>query len=175
MNTKLIIRRCSTTSRMRSNRRTPPRLACGCSGDRNHVFRRHVLRLSCVPPCALQRFAAASQQLSIKMEPSHRVLIVVRSRCFGRESGGGGQAQTAGRLPRCHRPAGLTFLVVKGFEYNEKFERHHVPGATFKFTDTFDDNGKQIPVTEGSRTLLLDLFCHDRHACPAHDHRLRPF
>jgi len=31
MEHEAIIRRCSTTSRMRSNRRTPPRLACGCS------------------------------------------------------------------------------------------------------------------------------------------------
>lgn len=26
---------------------------------------------------------------------------------------------------------GATFLVVKGFEYTEKFEHHHVPGASF--------------------------------------------
>jgi cytochrome c oxidase subunit III len=28
---------------------------------------------------------------------------------------------------------GLTFLVIKYFEYAEKFEHHHVPGATFAF------------------------------------------
>jgi cytochrome c oxidase subunit 3 len=41
---------------------------------------------------------------------------------------------------------GLTFLGVKGVEYREKFEKHHVPGPTFQFTDTFDDNGKKIPL-----------------------------
>ena len=28
---------------------------------------------------------------------------------------------------------GLTFLGIKGKEYNDKFEEHHVPGATFSF------------------------------------------
>lgn len=30
---------------------------------------------------------------------------------------------------------GLTFLGIKGIEYKEKFERHHVPGATFDFRE----------------------------------------
>jgi cytochrome c oxidase subunit III len=28
---------------------------------------------------------------------------------------------------------GLTFLGIKGIEYNDKFEEHHVPGASFSF------------------------------------------
>ena len=28
---------------------------------------------------------------------------------------------------------GLTFLGIKGVEYNDKFEEHHVPGASFSF------------------------------------------
>jgi cytochrome c oxidase subunit 3 len=28
---------------------------------------------------------------------------------------------------------GFTFLGIKGVEYNEKFEKHHVPGASFQF------------------------------------------
>jgi cytochrome c oxidase subunit III len=28
---------------------------------------------------------------------------------------------------------GLAFLGIKGYEYNEKFEEHHVPGASFSF------------------------------------------
>ena len=26
---------------------------------------------------------------------------------------------------------GLTFLVIKGFEWKEKYDKHHIPGATF--------------------------------------------
>jgi cytochrome c oxidase subunit 3 len=53
---------------------------------------------------------------------------------------------------------GLTFLVIKGFEYKEKFEKHHVPGSTFNFTDKFDDNGKQIPVESKEAELFFSLY-----------------
>jgi cytochrome c oxidase subunit III len=53
---------------------------------------------------------------------------------------------------------GLTFLVIKGFEYAEKFEKHHVPGPTFNFTDKFDDNGKQIPVSSNEAELFFSLY-----------------
>src|SRR6202041_967343 len=53
---------------------------------------------------------------------------------------------------------GMTFLVIKGFEYKEKFEKHHVPGATFNFTDTFDDNGKKIPVNPQEAELFFSLY-----------------
>src|ERR1035437_10322050 len=53
---------------------------------------------------------------------------------------------------------GMTFLTVKGFEYREKFEKHHVPGPTFKFTNTFDDNGKQIPVNPKEAELFFSLY-----------------
>jgi len=53
---------------------------------------------------------------------------------------------------------GLVFLGVKAIEYNEKFERHHVPGPTFQFTDTFDDNGKQIPVNPNEAQLFFSLY-----------------
>ena len=36
---------------------------------------------------------------------------------------------------------GLTFLVVKFFEYKEKFELHHVPGPNFHF------EGAETPAT----------------------------
>lgn len=29
---------------------------------------------------------------------------------------------------------GLTFLVIKGFEWNEKYEKHHIPGASFRLS-----------------------------------------
>jgi cytochrome c oxidase subunit 3 len=57
---------------------------------------------------------------------------------------------------------GLTFLGVKAIEYHEKFEMHngtnHVPGPTFGFTNTFDDNGKQIPVNPKEAELFFSLY-----------------
>jgi cytochrome c oxidase subunit III len=29
---------------------------------------------------------------------------------------------------------GLTFLVIKGFEWKEKYEKHHIPGASFQLS-----------------------------------------
>jgi cytochrome c oxidase subunit III len=30
---------------------------------------------------------------------------------------------------------GTVFLVIKGFEYNDKIEHHHIPGSSFQFAD----------------------------------------
>jgi len=53
---------------------------------------------------------------------------------------------------------GLVFLGIKSIEYTNKFEEHHVPGAGFHFTGTFDDNGKQIPVAENEVQLFFSLY-----------------
>jgi cytochrome c oxidase subunit III len=37
---------------------------------------------------------------------------------------------------------GATFLVVKGFEYHEKYVTHHIPGLPFQWTET---NGEPLP------------------------------
>jgi cytochrome c oxidase subunit 3 len=37
---------------------------------------------------------------------------------------------------------GSTFLVVKGFEYAEKFEHHHVPGPNFEFDGPQPENAE---------------------------------
>jgi cytochrome c oxidase subunit 3 len=37
---------------------------------------------------------------------------------------------------------GSTFLVIKGFEYADKFEHHHVPGPSFRFEE--EHAGKHI-------------------------------
>jgi cytochrome c oxidase subunit 3 len=29
---------------------------------------------------------------------------------------------------------GMTFLVIKGFEWKEKYEKHHIPGASFRLS-----------------------------------------
>jgi hypothetical protein len=121
-------------------------------------------------------FAAGSQQLNIWMGAINTAVLIVSSVTVVlavKAAEAGKRKLLVGYLVVTVL-LGLTFLVVKGFEYKEKFEKHHVPGSTFSFTDKFDDNGKQIPVNpEGSRTVFLALFRDDRHARAAHDHRLR--
>jgi len=105
-------------------------------------------------------FAAASQQLSIKMGAFNTAVLIVSSVTVVlavKAAEVGKRKLLVGYLVVTVL-LGLTFLVVKGFEYNEKFERNHVPGATFKFTDTFDDNGKQIPVNPKEAELFFSIY-----------------
>jgi cytochrome c oxidase subunit III len=105
-------------------------------------------------------FAAASQQLSIKMGAFNTAVLLVSSLTvvLAVKAAEVGNRKQLVRYLVITILLGLTFLVVKGFEYAEKFERHHVPGSTFSFTDTFDDNGKQIPVNPNEAQLFFSLY-----------------
>ena len=46
---------------------------------------------------------------------------------------------------------GLVFLGIKGIEYNDKFEEHHVPGASFSF--------EHVPIPSHT-----DQYANPRHA-----------
>ena len=105
-------------------------------------------------------FAAASQQLSIKLGAFNTAVLLVSSLTVvlavkAAEAGNRKQLVTYLVLTVA---LGLTFLVVKGFEYAEKFERHHVPGPTFQFTDTFDDGAQKIPVNPNEAQLYFSLY-----------------
>ena len=79
---------------------------------------------------------------------------------------------------------GVAFIGVKYFEYKEKWDKHHIPGASFDVsefvqpTDRRQDGqaGGQSPAARRGAEdadLLLPLLRHDRHARVAHDHRHR--
>jgi cytochrome c oxidase subunit III len=105
-------------------------------------------------------FAAASQQLSIKMGAFNTAVLIVSSLTvvLGVKAAEAGKRKLLVGYLLVTVLLGLTFLVVKGFEYREKFERHHVPGSTFSFTDKFDDNGKQIQVSSKEAELFFSLY-----------------
>ena len=105
-------------------------------------------------------FAAGSQQLSIKLGAFNTAVLLVSSLTVvlavkAAEAGNRKQLVTYLVLTVA---LGLTFLVVKGFEYAEKFERHHVPGPSFSFTDTFDDGAQKIPVNPNEAQLYFSLY-----------------
>ncbi len=60
---------------------------------------------------------------------------------------------------------GIVFLVVKYFEYAEKFEHHLVPGPHFDMS---------AAAGQPAAALLLALLHDDRHPRPAHGRRHRP-
>jgi cytochrome c oxidase subunit III len=89
-------------------------------------------------------FAAGSQQLNIWLGATNTAVLIVSSVTVVlavKAAEAGKRKLLVGYLVVTVL-LGMTFLVIKGFEYKEKFEKHHVPGSTFNFTEKFDDNGK---------------------------------
>ena len=52
---------------------------------------------------------------------------------------------------------GLVFLGVKGIEYAEKFEKHHVPGPSFAFTGTVPGH-PDLPVNPHHAEMYFSLY-----------------
>lgn len=105
-------------------------------------------------------FAAGSQQLSIYLGAVNTAVLLVSSVTVVlavKAAESRNRKQLVGYLIVTIL-LGLTFLVIKGFEYKEKFEKHHVPGPTFSFTEPFDDNGKHIPVSSNEAQLFFSLY-----------------
>ena len=73
---------------------------------------------------------------------------------------------------------GLAFLGVKGVEYHEKWEKHHVPGADFNVKEFINprsvrSGGEAAGTRYGAEDagIFLSVFRDDRHACHPHDYR----
>ena len=62
---------------------------------------------------------------------------------------------------------GGVFLGVKAYEWNEKFEEHHIPGQAASIWKASRRRPGTRPV------VLLHLFRHDRTARAAHGDRRR--
>ncbi len=105
-------------------------------------------------------FAAGSQQLNIWMGAINTAVLIVSSVTvvLAVKAAEAGKRKVLVSYLAVTVLLGMTFLVIKGFEYAEKFEKHHVPGPTFNFTDKFDDNGKQIPVNPNEAELFFSLY-----------------
>jgi len=93
-----------------------------------------------------KEFSAASQQLSIGLGAFNTAVLLVSSVTVVlavKAAQDGYRKQLVGYLVVTVL-LGLTFLGVKAIEYKEKFEKHHVPGSTFAFTEPLDDNGTLV-------------------------------
>jgi len=105
-------------------------------------------------------FAAASQTLDIRLGAFNTAVLLISSLTVVlavRAAHDGKRNQLVAYLVLTVL-LGLTFLGVKAVEYTEKFENHHVPGATFHFDKPFDDNGKEIPVNPKEAELFFSLY-----------------
>jgi len=105
-------------------------------------------------------FAAGSQQLSIGLGATNTAVLLISSVTVvlavkAAEAGNRKQLVTYLIITVM---LGLVFLGIKADEYAEKFERHHVPGPNFQFTDTFDDGAQKIPVNPNEAQLYFSLY-----------------
>ena len=53
---------------------------------------------------------------------------------------------------------GLTFLGIKGVEYREKFEKHHVPGASFEFHEKIPGHPDQYANPQHAQIFFALYF-----------------
>ena len=82
-------------------------------------------------------FGAASKTLDVKLGATNTAVLICSSLTVVLAVWA---AQTGRRMMLVGNLAltlilGLAFLGIKGIEYKEKFERHHVPGASFQFQE----------------------------------------
>jgi cytochrome c oxidase subunit 3 len=80
-------------------------------------------------------FRASSHTLSIQLGTFNTVVLIASSLTMALAVRGGqtGKGKLAAGFLVLTLVLGSVFLVVKGFEYQEKFVEHHVPGASFHF------------------------------------------
>ena len=105
-------------------------------------------------------FAAASQTLSIGWGAFNTAVLLVSSVTVVlavNAAQRGKQRQLVSYLVLTVL-LGLTFLGVKAIEYKEKFDHHHVPGASFHFDEKFHDGEKEIPVDPQQAQLYFSLY-----------------
>jgi cytochrome c oxidase subunit III len=55
---------------------------------------------------------------------------------------------------------GLCFLGIKGIEYREKIEKHHVPGFHYSLSSFLDPDNDEAARAAGDKPLPLDLARH---------------
>jgi cytochrome c oxidase subunit 3 len=105
-------------------------------------------------------FGAASQTLDIKLGAFNTIVLIISSVTvvFAVRAAHDGNRKQLVAYMVITILLGLTFLGVKAIEYKEKFEKHHVPGASFSFDKPFDDNGKEIPVEPQHAQLFFALY-----------------
>ena len=80
-------------------------------------------------------WAIGSEELNIVLGGTNTVVLIASSLTMAlavRSAQTGAQRATVGWL-LLTMSLGLTFLVIKFFEYKEKFELNHVPGPNFRF------------------------------------------
>lgn len=91
-------------------------------------------------------FAAASQQLSVRLGGTNTVVLICSSLTVVLAIWAVQQGKRTLMLGSLVLTIilGFCFLGIKTMEYKEKFEKHHVPGASFKFDEQIPGHPDQM-------------------------------
>jgi cytochrome c oxidase subunit 3 len=105
-------------------------------------------------------FAAASQTLSWKLGATNTVVLICSSLTVVMAVWA---AQTGRRMMLVGNLVltlilGLVFLGIKSIEYKEKFEKHHVPGASFKFHEKIPGHPDQYANPQHAQIFFALYF-----------------
>jgi cytochrome c oxidase subunit III len=105
-------------------------------------------------------FAAASQTLSWKLGGTNTAVLICSSLTVVLSIWA---VQTGRRMMLLANLVltllfGLVFLGIKGIEYNEKFEKHHVPGASFQFRETIPGHPDQYANPQHAQIFFALYF-----------------
>jgi hypothetical protein len=138
-------------------------------GDRDHVLRRPVPGLCDLPESVRDRVRAGQQHAERRIGAANTAVLLCSSFTMVlavRAAQIGSRKALIVFLILTILLGGI-FLGVKAYEWNQKFEEHHVPGPTFHLEGV-------PPATRAGATVLLAVLHHDRAARPAHGDRRGP-
>jgi len=105
-------------------------------------------------------FGAASKTLDVKLGATNTAVLICSSLTVVLAVWA---AQTGRRMMLVGNLAltlvlGLAFLGIKGVEYKEKFERHHVPGASFQFQEKIPGHPDQYANPQHAQIFFALYF-----------------
>jgi cytochrome c oxidase subunit 3 len=107
-------------------------------------------------------FVAASHQLSIPLGGVNTLLLITSSFTMAMGVWCAEMRKKSG-LVLCLTLTfllGLSFLGIKGIEYREKFEKHHIPGDHYSLQSFLDPASDAEARTAGDKPLPLDSAEH---------------
>ncbi len=105
-------------------------------------------------------FGAASKTLDVKLGATNTAVLICSSLTVVLAVWA---AQTGRRMMLVGNLAltlvlGLAFLGIKGVEYKEKFEKHHVPGASFQFHEKIPGHPDQYANPQHAQIFFALYF-----------------
>jgi cytochrome c oxidase subunit 3 len=104
-------------------------------------------------------FAVGSRSLNLLMGAANTVVLICSSLtvAMGVRAAQLGKRKLLVVLLLLTLVFGLVFLGVKGVEWHEKWEKHHIPGASFNASDLARENPQQ-PIDQNHEQIYFSLY-----------------